>query len=400
MASLPAEIVEQFICHLNEDPDRLKTLLSCSLVSQTWCAITRPFLYSRLALDFDENRTSLADVISASSHLRTYVHHLLITSAAPIVSALGDLPSLRSLQIRSSRGQSLTVNREFARNLWSLLSSRHLTSLELSDLDTFPARIFYHCLALQNLAIRHVTFEFPTSNSDQNEELVTSQLKERPVLKSLILSTQYREGSDTLHWLLGPLSPFDFSQLETFIGLDRCDLDRSYEAHCTFISHVAHSLKTVLIDPPTSSLTEDIQDPLGALEPKNLQKISSITVSVIQEPGDALSTLPFLIALLSGLPNPETLHEITLLCDLYEHAFRGFDFHSQGWKELDSLLLGFPNLKRVHLKCYDESDDQIAATLVSWFYDQLPRLVSRDILVIDYFPDLTYTKSMQQQLMG
>ncbi|TFK61757.1 hypothetical protein BDN72DRAFT_903821 [Pluteus cervinus] len=405
MTFFPAEIIEQFVLHLNEDTERIEALIACSLVSQTWCAIVQPFLYNPAVLDFDVPReaASLINAISKYSHIRSFIHQLLIVGSVTSIEpsnatliTLGDLPSLQSLRVRCS---GRTVNRALFVGLGPVFNSKSLTSLELSDLGNFPAELLYNCLALQNLAIRHVAFKLPTSSSALDAQLIRSQPKEPPVLKSLILSTQYREGSNTLEWLLSPLSPFDFSQLETFIGLDRCDMIKSYEAHCKFIAHTSHSLKTVLIDPPSSCLSEGLQDPLSGLEAQKLESISNMTISVLQEPRNQLSTLPWLIALLSGLPNPETLHELILLCDLYGHVAND-TFYTRGWSQMDALLTRFHNLQKVHLKCYDERDDQKAEDLVAWFHTQLPTLVDKGILFIECFTDLTYTLRMETQLIG
>ncbi|TFK60882.1 hypothetical protein BDN72DRAFT_850194 [Pluteus cervinus] len=407
MALIPPEIVEQFMWHINEDKDRTEPLLACSLVSHTWGSIARPFLYNNVFLDISRSQaTTLIDIISKSSQIQAYIHHLLIgrTSNPPasplsILSKLGSLPSLQSLQIRSSVRLSLHLDRGFAMNLGSVLGSKSLTSLELSGFN-FPAELLYHCVALQNLAIRQVTFMSP-STSDIDQELHVPHLlaERRPILKSLILSTFHREGNENLNWLLSPLSPFDLSQLETFIGVDRGNMMSSYEAHCRLISHASHSLKTVLIDPPTSCITGDVQNPLGLLDPRKLQNISSITVAVTQTLSQ-FNALPWLVLLLSGLPNPETLHELVLLCDLYKNTAGGFSAHSERWSDMDNLLNRFCNLQRLHLKCYDEPDDEVSQAMISWFHEMLPTWASKGVLSVECFHDVTYTTSIHQRLMG
>ncbi|TFK61755.1 hypothetical protein BDN72DRAFT_883014 [Pluteus cervinus] len=414
MARFPQEVVEQFISYLNEDANRLKTLASCSLVSQIWCSITHPFLYSRLSLDIGTLEhgfaTPLIDSISESSQIQASIRHFLITGSSfstklslLTLSSLGHLPSLRSLHLRSdtSMGHSPKANPGLAASLQPMLSSRSLTSLELSHFGGFPAQSLYNCVALQRLAIWQVTFEFPPSESGSNidKPAVVSPLKERPVLRSFILSSHSREGTVNLNWLRSPHSPFDLSQLETFIGVDRGNTAKSYEVHCKLISYASHSLKTVLIDPPTSCSTTGVQNPLGVLEPQKLQKITSLTLCIDQIPRD-YNSLPWLIAILSGLPNPETLHDLTLACDIDADPATGFSYFARGWSEVDALLGRFPNLQSVHVKCYDERVNEVANELIAWFYKLFPIWVSKGVLSVECFPDGTYTRSMHQQLMG
>ncbi|TFK59281.1 hypothetical protein BDN72DRAFT_884007 [Pluteus cervinus] len=415
MASIfPAEIIHEFILHINEDSERKKTLLSCNLVSQTWYAITRPYLYSQVALIFDRNTTKanyLPIVLSRSPRIRAYVHHLSVSilSTPPKRAPLHHFPSLRSLQIYSGLHDGRRVlNLDIITNIHPFLISKVLTSLSLSDLWHVPFRLFRQCVALEKLSLTRVTVYMPRSEIEdiddvmgcqsdtEDEECHTRcQLGERPFLKSFVFFTR-EEDSSVLDAFLSAVSPVNLSRLETFMGLDRSNKIRSYEDHCKFISHVSSSLKNVLIDPPSACL----QDPLLSFKPHELRNISHISLAVVQEPAEDLNALPWVIEFLSGLPNPETVHIVTLLCDLEDHTENDFTFHSRGWSELDTLLTQFPNLERVDLKFYDEPYDNVARELVSWIRSQLPTLIGRGILFVEYSSDVTYTGSLEGRSIG
>ena len=130
-----------------------------------------------------------------------------------------------------------------------------------------------------------------------------------------------------------------------------------------------------------------------ALKPHELRSISHITLAVVQEPSEDLNALPWAIAFLSGIPNPETVHVVTLLCDLEEHADNDFTFHSRGWSELDVLLNRFHDLQQVELKFYNERNEDLARALASWVRSQLPTLIGRGILSIEYSSGM-YLKSL------
>ncbi|TFK62772.1 hypothetical protein BDN72DRAFT_848328 [Pluteus cervinus] len=394
MSRFPAEIIGQFLLHINEDTEQVENLRSCSLVSQTWCSITQPFLYNRVVLNLEEaeEASSLADILSKSPHIRAYIRHLILTEVSnlgPIVAFLDPLPSLESLQLQSySRPYNLATHGEGVVALEPLLSSRCLTSLRLSDIIDFPVQLLRPCLALEHLAIRHVTFS--TSGLDADDAW-------RLFLKSLLLSTGFVQMSEPIDWLLSPVCPFDLSRLETFIGLDKSGVNNVYESHCRFISHVSPSLKTVLISPPNSSIAVGHTNPLGILQPQRLRVISSITITVRQDPdpSENVNTLPWLIAFLSGLPNPETLHDLTLNCDLWYEDYPHFTSISEGWLEIDALLNRFHNLKRVHVECYDEADEEMGKDLASWLFTQLPTSHNRGILSIEYSDDHPYMNSLE-----
>ncbi|TFK70664.1 hypothetical protein BDN72DRAFT_838613, partial [Pluteus cervinus] len=394
MSSFPAEIIGNFILHINEDTERIENLLSCSLVSHTWCSFAQPFLYNRVVLNVrqEEKSLRLVNLLSQSPHIRVYIRRFAITglsTSGPPIPTFGALPSLQMLKIESYiRRYDFLAHEEGLASLSSLLGSKCLTTLLLVDIENFPVQLLRQCLALQHLAIRHVTFSMSGLDADNRWRLP---------LKSFTISTGYvrAPASATINWFLSPACLFDLSQLETFIGLDRSGTDELYDVHCRFIAHVSSSLKTVLIAPQNLSSEVGRPNPLVSLEPQRLRNISSITILVTQDPFDGLNTLPWVIALLSGLPNPETLHDLTLFCDLWDHDQSDFTFHSKGWKELDVLLIRFHNLERVHVECFDETDEQIAKDLVSWLFSQLSASQGRGILSIKCSDHRWYWNNME-----
>ncbi|TFK68561.1 hypothetical protein BDN72DRAFT_949505 [Pluteus cervinus] len=381
----PAEIVHEFLLHINEDNERKKTLLSCSLVSQAWRTIAQPYFYSRVALILDRHTTKakyLPIALVKSPRIRTYVHHLSVSilNTPPKRAPLHRFPSLQSLQIYSGVDGRRVLNLDLTTNIHPFLSSKVLTSLSFSDLWHVPIRLFRHCVALEKLSLRRVTVIMPKSDAEDEDCVPGCHVGERPYLKSLVLSTREQEDSRILDAFLSAFSPVNLSRFETFMGLDRSNEIRSYDDHCNFISHVSNTLKNISIDPPTTCL----RDPLVLLKPHELRKISHITLAVVQDPTPDLDALPWAIAFLSGLPNSETLQALTLLCDLEGHTNNDFAFHSRGWSELDTLLTRFCNLQRVDLKFYDEPNDDVARELVSWIRSQLPTLSGRGILFVEY----------------
>ncbi|TFK70665.1 hypothetical protein BDN72DRAFT_525054 [Pluteus cervinus] len=169
--------------------------------------------------------------------------------------------------------------------------------------------------------------------------------------------------------------------------MDESDLDKSYEAHCKFISCVSPTLKTVVIVPPIPTLFEGSVNRLGLLEPQKLGHISSITFSIVQDVKVGRDVLPWLVAFLSGLPNPEILRDITLLCELWGIIPETDTFSLGEWRELDSPLIRFPNLQRVHLECHNNefnANQPRAIACTVWFRSQLPMLNEKGILSIKF----------------
>ncbi|TFK70678.1 hypothetical protein BDN72DRAFT_958639 [Pluteus cervinus] len=393
MSRFPAEIIEQFILHINEDEGRINNLHSCSLVSQTWGTISQRFLFSQVTLNGPRKAQSLAVILSKSPHIQGYIHHLVITNEynlATIITILSTLSSLKSLQLRVHRRYAPTsLARELCQH--HIPSSSTLTSLQLSNLIDFPVQFLFRWASLRHLSLKYVTFS--TSDSAGDAKVIDSPLGGQFALKSLILWTS-RTGGDS--WLISPHCPFDFSQLDRFIGLDRSDMDSSYEAHCKFISRVSSSLKTVLIVPPKSSRMAGFGNPLGLLEPQKLWHISSVTISIFQHLGEGVNTLPWLVAFLSGLPNRETLHDLTLLCDLWGPPTGSS--HLGDWCEIDALLARFHNLQRVHLKCYDEGDDNRTEICSRWLLSQFPKLNEKRILSIKFSDDQWFGEIVGREL--
>ncbi|TFK59943.1 hypothetical protein BDN72DRAFT_905400 [Pluteus cervinus] len=393
--TFPAEIVHEFMLRVNEDRERIDTLLSCSLVSQIWCALARPYLYTQVVLNVEHGRvqkaTAFTSTLTKFPHFRTYIHRLLLVvpytpsdSSVSVMAALGDLASLQSLRIRPIVVYDMADDDKLQKHLPPLLSSKSLTFLELSDIQHFQIDLLRLCSSLQTLALRRVEYSLtPTSGAES--ETTGYWAEGWPALKSLILSTEEDGQSKMLSVFRSPRSPVDLSQLETFIGLDQCDTTKAYQDHCKFISHVSRTLKTVHIDPPSSYLREGVQAPHLPLELHKLQSISNMTLSIVQQPHRQRNALPWLISVLSGLPDPGTLRNLTLLCDLEDHSGNDFTFHAQGWSELDALLPRFHHLRRVHLKCYDERDAKAATELVSWLHSQLPILVNKGLLSVEHF---------------
>ncbi|TFK70674.1 hypothetical protein BDN72DRAFT_838625 [Pluteus cervinus] len=393
MSTFPAEIIEKFVFHINEDTERINTLRSCILVSQTWYQIAQPFVYRRMSLEVDDEDEvkSVVDLLSNHPHIRTYIHHLVIVGLLDFAATafnLGSLPSLRSLHIQSRSGPrgekySMTEDPDLAKSIYPIMGSQFLTSLQMSHVHDVPAQLLRQCVALQALAIRHTTF---SRNSETNVE-------QQIALKRLVISNtrhiSVEDVNDTVTWLLSPRSPFVFSQLETYMGLhDNEDPQVSYEAQCKFISHVSPSLKTILIIPPPSSTyrsyrLRDLQNSLDSLEPQKLQNVTSITTVARQNPRNP-SDLPWLITLLSLLPRPEILHDLTILCWLHLSDLKEVDLdrHSEKWSGLDALLTHFHHLRRVHLECYTGRNDTITRDRVPWLLSALPRLNERGILSI------------------
>ncbi|TFK68558.1 hypothetical protein BDN72DRAFT_960188 [Pluteus cervinus] len=405
----PAEIVHEFMYFINEDQEGTKTLLSCSLVSQTWCAIAWSYLYVQAALDLVSGTTAspLITTVTMFPHIRAHIHRLFLTvpqltwrASVSAVSVLGDFPSLRSLQIRPSRfGVRLRGSEGLVENLHLVLSSRFLTSLDLSEIWDLPIEILYRCVALEKLFIKRVTFTIPKPGSEDENDITRNRSEERPFLRSFVLSTQDQDDCQILDFLLSPVSPFDISKLQVFMGLDRRDTDSSYEDHCKFISHVSPTLETILIDPAPSCLSKSLRNPLGPLKPHKLRKISSITLVTMQVPFHSLDAFPWAMALLSGLPTPEILHDITLLCDLAWYDSGEFTLYQGGWLELDALLTRFYNLKRVYVKCYSVSHWG-TDNLVSRLNSLLPTSFNKGILFVECSSsDRIYTSSMEHKLM-
>ena len=159
VSTFPSEIMLEFMFYINEDHERLKTLLYCCLISETWYVIAQPYLYSQVTLSIDDTPpNSLINTLS--NFHRDHVHHLLLKisqamaiSASSFLPAPGDFPSLRSLQIHPPGfGMILIRSQEFIANLRPVLSSRLLTSLDLSQLAGVPTEILYQCHALQRLS--------------------------------------------------------------------------------------------------------------------------------------------------------------------------------------------------------------------------------------------------------
>ncbi len=113
---------------------------------------------------------------------------MMTRHGASAVSVFSDFPSLRSLQLRPGNiGVGLIGYEGLAENLHPILSSRFLTSLDLSEIWNIPIKILYQCVALQKLFIKRVTFTIPKPEEEEENDITKHRLEGRPFLRSLVL---------------------------------------------------------------------------------------------------------------------------------------------------------------------------------------------------------------------
>ncbi|TFK70670.1 hypothetical protein BDN72DRAFT_958632 [Pluteus cervinus] len=394
----PPEIFEKFIGHLADGEDaseRRSNLRTCCYVSRIWCGLAQPILFSQVVLQsWTESQVEqFYESISTRPDLQVAFLCIKLDMQEPcprLVDVIQRLTKLRCLRLILDEFPYASLHHDFLSHLPPTLKSTRITSLSLASICDFPVQLFFHLVALEELALKDMTYgglKDPTPSP-----LDPSRWK--PQLRVLLLSTTRYEEADIVPWFLASECAFDLSRLSTFWAIERSNSDVAYGLVCGLVASVSSSLEDVLIDPPTGCVGN--QPLTNTFPSQELQSLRIATVAMLQDGYESFNAVPWLINFLTNLPEPDKLEELELPCE-----FRGSNCKSQqglirqGWPKVD-ILLGssvFRNLKDVRIICYCERGNDESFMLRSSLNLILPQLLKRGILRVEYTGLTSYVTS-------
>lgn len=328
------EIYEIILTSLQSNTE---TLLACSLVSQTFAALSQKHLFNTIILGHRMEPAPLAikfhHILQSAPHLATLVQRLKIAEppggfavdpGSPFVGLTNNHIALASILPLLTNLHELTFDGEgpdCTRTQWeaiplalqkSLISSiclPCLTHLELCGFCNFPFSSTRFSPSLTNLYLDFVTFAQNTPSASPDHDRADFH----PKLDTLTVELGTPAFRLLVETLINPSSPTAVSRLRSMSIFQPLDLD-SYHPMQTLFTHISASLEELTLVPrfARAGWSPPAAGSIPMIQFHVLSRLQTLMMIVsIRRDG---SSLPGVIELLEDLAS-SNIKEIIMECD-------------------------------------------------------------------------------------